>query len=81
MSHPIEALLRPPVELWSSAVAMMLATLALVAPWALMMPPGIAWSAAAALGMLAPDRPCGYCAISALCAAGRATGCVPPGFP
>tara|TARA_R110002072_G_scaffold209067_8_gene366542 strand:- start:7982 stop:10096 length:2115 start_codon:yes stop_codon:yes gene_type:complete len=38
----MEALLRPPVELWSTFTAFAAATLAWLAPWALMMPPGIA---------------------------------------
>lgn len=41
-THPMEALLRPPVELWSTATAFAAGTLAWLAPWALMMPPGIA---------------------------------------
>ncbi len=53
MSRPIEALLRPPVELWTVTVAMVLAGIALWAPWALMMPRGVAWSAAAVLSALA----------------------------
>ncbi|MEP3856579.1 MAG: type IV conjugative transfer system coupling protein TraD [Porticoccus sp.] len=40
--HPMEALLRPPVELWSTCTAFAAGTLAWLAPWALMMPPGIA---------------------------------------
>jgi conjugal transfer pilus assembly protein TraD len=40
--HPMEALLRPPVELWSTCTAFAVGTLAWLAPWALMMPPGIA---------------------------------------
>ena len=47
--HPIEALLRPPVELWSMLVAFATATIAILAPWALMMPPGVAYSAGAVL--------------------------------
>ena len=43
---PVEALLRPPVELWSALVAVATAVMALMAPWALMMPPGIAYAAA-----------------------------------
>jgi hypothetical protein len=35
----LEAKLRPPIELWSAAVAFGCALVALVAPWALMMPP------------------------------------------
>jgi len=38
----MEALLRPPVELWSTATAFAAGTLAWLAPWALMMPLGIA---------------------------------------
>lgn len=38
----MEALLRPPVELWSCFTAIAAGLLALLAPWALMMPPGIA---------------------------------------
>ncbi len=43
--HPIEALLRPPVELWSLCVALAAGMVALMAPWAVMMPPGIAYLA------------------------------------
>ena len=50
--HPIEALLRPPVELWSTVVAFATATIAVLAPWALMMPPGVAYAAGAALTLL-----------------------------
>lgn len=41
-THPMEALLRPPVELWSTAAACAAGTLAWLAPGALMIPPGIA---------------------------------------
>ena len=37
-AHPIEALLRPPVELWSMFAAFAAAAIAIVAPWSLMMP-------------------------------------------
>ncbi|MEA1890174.1 MAG: conjugative coupling factor TraD, PFGI-1 class, partial [Pseudomonadota bacterium] len=50
--HPIEALLRPPVELWSMAVAFAAAAIAILAPWALMMPPGIAYAAGTVLVIL-----------------------------
>jgi conjugative coupling factor TraD (TOL family) len=50
--HPIEALLRPPVELWSTVVAFATATIAMLAPWALMMPPGVAYTAGTALTVL-----------------------------
>ncbi|WP_405240374.1 type IV conjugative transfer system coupling protein TraD [Lentisalinibacter orientalis] len=51
--HPVEALLRPPVELWSAATAAATGTIAILAPWALMMPPGVAYGAAAVLFALA----------------------------
>ena len=37
-SHPVEALLRPPVELYSAIVAGAMAGTAVLAPWVLMMP-------------------------------------------
>ncbi|HRL52876.1 MAG TPA: type IV conjugative transfer system coupling protein TraD [Acidovorax temperans] len=43
----LEGLLRPPIELWSTAVAWGVALVALAAPWALMMPPELGWIAAA----------------------------------
>ena len=55
-AHPIEALLRPPVELWSALAAFAAAALAVLAPWALMMPPGVALGAAAVLGLAAGIR-------------------------
>ena len=51
-AHPIEALLRPPVELWSALVAFAAAAIAWLAPWALMMPPGVATSAGAGLALI-----------------------------
>src|SRR5690606_37943430 len=51
-----EALLRPPVELWSALVAVATGTMAVLAPWALMRPPGVAHAAAAALFALAGLR-------------------------
>jgi len=51
-AHPIEALLRPPVELWSALVAFATAAIAILAPWSLMMPPGVAYAAGAALTIL-----------------------------
>src|SRR6056297_787063 len=47
--HPVEALLRPPVELWSAVTAVATGTIAILAPWALMMPPGVAYAAAGVL--------------------------------
>ena len=40
--YAIDALLRPPVELWSVLVALAVAGMATAAPWAFMMPPTIA---------------------------------------
>ena len=54
--HPIEALLRPPVELWSTLVALAAATTAVIAPWSLMMPPGVGYGAGAVLAALAIHR-------------------------
>ncbi len=54
--YQVEALLRPPVELWSGIVASMTAVIACVAPWAMMMPPVIAWGAAILLGYMALRR-------------------------
>ncbi len=46
----LEALLRPPVEIWSTAASWGVALIALLAPWALMMPPMLGWVAAAVAG-------------------------------
>jgi len=51
----MEALLRPPVEFWSMSVAFAAALIAGLAPWAIMMPPGVAYVTALCLfglGML-----------------------------
>lgn len=42
-TNVLEAKLRPPVELWSAAVAFGCALVALIAPWALMMPRELGW--------------------------------------
>ena len=55
-THPIEALLRPPVELWSTLVAFATAAIAILAPWALMMPPGVAYGAGAVLFVIGVIR-------------------------
>lgn len=55
-THPIEALLRPPVELWSTLVAFATAAIAMLTPWALMMPPGVAYSAGATLMLIGMIR-------------------------
>lgn len=54
--YPIEALLRPPVELWSTLVAGACGSIALAAPWALMMTPSVAYLAAAILFLIAALR-------------------------
>lgn len=54
--HPVEALLRPPVELWSAVAASATGAIAILAPWGLMMPPGLAYAAAAVLFLLALVR-------------------------
>ncbi len=54
--YQVEALLRPPVELWSGLVALLTAVIALTAPWALMMPEGVAWGAAGILAYIALRR-------------------------
>lgn len=56
--HPIEALLRPPVELWSTLAALTAAAIVWWAPWALMLPPGASMGAAAGLVLLAALRAC-----------------------
>jgi conjugative coupling factor TraD (TOL family) len=45
--NALETLLRPPVELWSTAMAWGVALVAIAAPWALMMPPLLGWALAA----------------------------------
>ncbi len=54
--HPIEALLRPPVELYSAGVACTAAVVACLAPSAVMMTPPVAWATAAVLGSFALIR-------------------------
>ena len=54
--YPLEALLRPPVELWSTVAATATGIIALLAPWALMMPPALGHSIAAALFTFAAWR-------------------------
>jgi len=48
--NALEALLRPPVELWSTAMAWGVALVAIAAPWALMMPPVLGWAIAILAG-------------------------------
>ncbi len=44
--YPLEALLRPPIELWSSLCAFGTAGIAVLAPWSLMMTPAVAYGTA-----------------------------------
>jgi len=48
-AYPLEALLRPPIELWSSLCAFGTAIIALLAPWSLMMTPVVGYGTAAIL--------------------------------
>ena len=49
MKHgELEALLRPPIEIWSALVAALCGVIALTAPWALMLPPVLGLMVAAA---------------------------------
>lgn len=62
--YPIEALLRPPVELYSATVATVAGTLALLAPWAFFMTPSVARGAAVVFFTLAIVRGhAGFCVL------------------
>ncbi|MGY6275070.1 type IV conjugative transfer system coupling protein TraD [Methylomonas sp. MgM2] len=50
--YPIEALLRPPVELWSAGCAFACALMACLAPWAIMMTPSVGYATAVLLALL-----------------------------
>jgi conjugal transfer pilus assembly protein TraD len=54
--HAIDALLRPPIELWSAAVALLAALVAVVAPWALLLPKQLGACMAATLVVFASVR-------------------------
>jgi len=54
--YAIDALLRPPVEFYSVIASLSLAAIAALAPWALMMPPGIAYGASGLLTLFALYR-------------------------
>lgn len=51
--HPIEALLRPPIEIWSAIVSGSACLICLIAPWSMMMPPSIGFAAALGFAVLA----------------------------
>ena len=48
-AYPLEALLRPPIELWSSLCAFGMAIIAVLAPWSLMMTLTVGYGTAALL--------------------------------
>jgi len=54
--YAIDALLRPPVELWSVFIALCAALIAAIAPWALMMPSGVAYAVCGTLVTFAAWR-------------------------
>lgn len=54
--YPIEALLRPPVELYTGYSHLCAAGIAAAAPWALMMPPSLGWATALCFGALGCAR-------------------------
>ena len=54
--HPLEALLRPPVEFYSAFVGFMAAGIAVYAPWSLFMTRGVAWTVAGVLFFFAWTR-------------------------
>ena len=54
--HPLEALLRPPIELWSCAASAGAAGICLIQPKYLMLPEGLDWPVALALLILAQKR-------------------------
>jgi len=45
-NYPVEALLRPPIELWSAFCAFGTALIAVLAPWSLMMTPTVGYGTA-----------------------------------
>ena len=55
-NYPIEALLRPPIELWSAVCAFSCALIAGLAPWAIMMTPAVGYAAAALLTLVGVKR-------------------------
>jgi len=52
-TYPMEALLRPPVELFTAVSAAAAAIIAWISPWALMMTPSVGLATAGLLGLLA----------------------------
>ncbi len=54
--YPLEALLRPPIELWSSLCAFGTAFIAVLAPWSLMMTPSVGYGVSALLFIFGLSR-------------------------
>ena len=54
--YPVEALLRPPIELWSAVTALGGSIIAFMAPWILMMTPDVGFGAALLLGLVSLKR-------------------------
>ena len=54
--YPLEALLRPPIELWSSFYAFGTGIIALLAPWSLMMTPTVGYATAGLLFVFGISR-------------------------
>jgi len=55
-NYPVEALLRPPIELWSAACAFGTAIIAATAPWSMMMTPAVGYGTAALLVLFGVNR-------------------------
>lgn len=55
-SYPVEALLRPPIELWSAFCAFGIALTAALAPWAIMMTPSVGYASALLLAGFGINR-------------------------
>ena len=64
--YVIDALLRPPVELWSVLVALAAAVIAATAPWALMLPAAVGYSVSACLFVFAASVPGRHCVSSGI---------------
>jgi conjugative coupling factor TraD (TOL family) len=55
-SYPVEALLRPPIELWSTFCAFGIALISALAPWAIMMTPSVGYASALLLAGFGVNR-------------------------
>ncbi|MGR9052268.1 MAG: type IV conjugative transfer system coupling protein TraD [Gammaproteobacteria bacterium] len=54
--YPVEALLRPPIELWSATCSFVVAVTACLAPWAIMMTPAVGYATAMLLTLFGLNR-------------------------